>query len=123
MWLRPGLRLRAEDLLGDVLDHAVGHLVGDLGHPRRQHPAGVVGHSPVVLARPADELFGLGLALHDALDPHRLVERPARLDQLVAQIRDELFTVECHGDPHLDGSAQDCGWCCDDAGGPPLRRN
>ena len=48
---------------------------GHAGDPRRQQAAGVVRDAPVVLAGPADQLLRGGLALHDLLDPDRLVER------------------------------------------------
>ena len=90
------LRRRPQHLLGDVVDDAVGHLVGDAGDPRRQDAPGVVRHSVVVLAGPGDEVLFGRLALLRALHPIGLVERAAGSLQLVAQLVDERLTVKCH---------------------------
>ena len=97
----PALGLGAEHLLGHVLDDCIGHLVRHAGDPAGQHAARVVGHAPVVLARPPDQVLLGRLTLHHPLDPVRSVQRPTGCHQLLAHVLHEHLTVEAHRPPFV----------------------
>ena len=88
------LRLDAEYLLADVLDDAVGHLVGDPPEPDREESTRVVRDTVVVLTGPANQVFLGRLTLLDSLDPAGLVERAPRRDQLGTHLVYECLTIE-----------------------------